>query len=224
MPVAALLAGGLVAATSAGGAHGRPRWDVAADFRIAPDQANPSPDRMGHPAVWSYLFSSTGQRNPADYKLLPGFDTDKFQIHGLESWWGTNISNVDDLLPSVGINATGHEVSPFNVYWPAGTVLVHPWSGQPVVIGWRSPVPGNIFVTGAVALAQHPNCGTGIAWSLDLGARSLRHGAIQHRQRATWSLRVHLTRGDSLYLVVAPRIGFACDSTLVDLTITRGNQ
>jgi hypothetical protein len=197
---------------------------LAADFRIAPNQANPSPDQMGHPAVWSYLFSPTGQQNPADYKLLPHFDTDKFQVPGLESWWGQNRSNVDDLLPAMGINATGHDVSPFNVHWPTGAVLVHPWDRQPVVIGWRSPVPGNVFVTGAVALAQHPNCGTGIAWALDLGATTLRHGAVQHRQQANWSLRVHLSRGESLYLVVAPRIGFVCDSTLVDLTITRGSQ
>ena len=71
--------------------HGRPRWDVARDFRIAPNQANPSPDQMGNPAVWDYLYDPTGQTKPAAYKLLPGFDTRKFGLRGLESWWGTNV-------------------------------------------------------------------------------------------------------------------------------------
>jgi len=224
LPAVVLLAGGLTTASAASG-HGRPRWDVSADFRLAPDQANPSPDRMGHPGVWSYLFSPDGHQDPADYQLLPAFDTDKFEIPGLESWWGQNVStSTDDLLPAVGINTTGHAVTVMNIHWPAGAVLVHPWSGQPVVIGWRSPVPGNVFVTGTVALAQHPNCGTGIAWALDLGAQAIRHGAIQQLQRQRWSLRVHLKEGTSLYLIVAPRIGFVCDSTLVSLTITRGKS
>ena len=224
-PAVVLLVGAMTTGMSPATGHGRPRWDVAADFRTAPDQANPSPDRMGHQGVWSYLFSPSGKQNPAAYRLLRAFDTDKFEVPGLESWWGRNVStSQDDLLPAVGINATGHEVTRFHVHWPAGAVLVHPWSGQPVVIRWRSPVSGNIFVTGAVALAQHPNCGTGIAWAVDLGARTLRHGAITHRQRQGWSLRVHLKSGKSLYVVVAPRIGFACDSTLVSLTITRGKQ
>lgn len=225
MPAAVLVMAALTAAVSSGHGHGRPRWDVAADFRAAPNQANPSPGRFGNQAVWSYLFSPTGQQNPAAYHLLRGFDTDKFEVPGLESWWGQNIStSADDLLPAAGINATGHLVTTMNIHWPAGAVLVHPWNGQPVIIGWRSPVPGNVFVTGAVTLAQHPNCGTGIAWALDLGARTLRHGAITQRQRQAWALRVHLKQGNSLYLVIAPRAGFACDSTLVSLTITRGKH
>ena len=225
MPAAVLMVAGLAFATTSAHGHGRPRWDVAADFRTAPNQANPSPDRFGHPGVWSYMFSPTGKQSPAAYQLLPAFDTDKFEVPGLESWWGQNVStSTDDLLPAVGINATGHQVTTMNIHWPAGAVLVHPWDGQPVIIGWRSPVPGNIFVTGAVALAQHPNCGTGIAWALDLGARTLRHGAITQRKRQAWALRIHLKEGNSLYLVIAPRAGFACDSTLVTLTITRGEH
>jgi len=210
-------------ATGSGHAGGRPRWDVAADFRIAPNQANPSPDQRGNPSVWSYLFSTTGQLQPADYQLLPLFDTDKFQVPGLESWWGPNVSNPEDQLPAAGINATGHDVHVLNIDWPAGRVIVHPWSGQPVVIGWRSPVPGDVFVTGSVKLAQHPNCGDGISWALDLGAQTLRHGAIQQFQRQAWSAQVHVKRGQSLYLVVVPGPSYSCDSTLVQFTITRGH-
>lgn len=227
LPVVALLAVSTTQSTGGNG-HGQPRWNVAQDFRIAPNQANPSPDGMGDPAVWSYLYSPTGQQNPAAYQPLPGFDTDKLDVQGLESWWGTNISiDEDDLLPAVGINATGHEVSPPvdpGVHWPTGAVLVHPWWGQPVVIGWRSPVSGNVFVTGNVSLAQQPNCGDGIDWALDLGANVLARGTIQQLQRNSWHLRVHLAKGQSLYLVVAPRANIFCDSTLVGLTITRGQQ
>ena len=198
---------------------------MARDFRIAPNQVNPSPDRWGNTAVWSYLYSPTGEENPAGYKLLSNFDTDKFDVRGLESWWGTNVSsNDDDLLPAVGINATGHEVSPPtdpSVHWPVGDVLVHPWQGQPVVIGWRSPVHGSILATGNVSLAQQPNCGDGIDWAFDLGTRVLAHGTIQLLQSNGWHLTVHLSKGKSVYLVVAPRASILCDSTLVGLAITR---
>jgi hypothetical protein len=224
LPVVALLAV-FTAQPADGNGHGGQRWDVARDFRIAPNQVNPSPDRWGNTAAWSYLYSPTGEQDPAAYKLLPNFGTDKFDVQGLESWWGTNVSNNDDDLPAVGINATGHEVSTPaapSVHWPAGEVLVHPWRGQPVVIGWRSPVVGSVFVTGQVSLAQQPNCGDGIDWAFDRGANVLAHGTIQLLQTNSWHLRTHLSRGESLYLVVAPRANIFCDSTLVDLTITRG--
>jgi hypothetical protein len=180
---------------------------------------------MGNPDVSSYLYSPSGQLNPIAYQLLTGFGSEKFHIPGLESWWGQNVSiDEDDLLPAVGINATGHEVSPYNVHWPAGEVLVHPWRGQPVVIGWRSPVPGNVFVTGAVSLAQQPNCGDGIDWAFDIEGTALAQGTIQQLQHNTWSLKVHVSRGESLYFTVSPRTTIGCDSTLVDLTITRGQQ
>jgi hypothetical protein len=237
LPVVVLLAASIVfrwttpgtAAESTGhNSHGRPRWDVAQDFRIVPNQANTSPDRMGDPVVWSYRYSPTGQENPAAYQLLPEFDTDKLDVQGLESRSGTNVSlDEHDLLPAVGINATGHDVSPPvapDIHWPAGVVLVHPWWGQPVVIGWRSPVTGTIFVAGNVSLAQQPNCGDGIDWALDLESTVLAHGTVQQFQRNTWSLPVHVSKGQSLYLIVSPGATIYCDSTLVDLTVTKGQQ
>jgi len=62
-------------------------------------------------------------------------------------------------------------------------------------------------VTGALALAQHPNCGTGIAWALDLGGRTLGHGAIQQLQRQRWSARVHLKKGTNLNLILCRASG-----------------
>jgi hypothetical protein len=194
----------------------RPQWDVAADFSVYPHQENPS-------GVWSYLYSSSGQLDPTAYKPLQTFSNDKFGIPGLESWWGSQESTgPDDLLPAIGINATGHDVSPSNVNWPAGDVLVHPGSGQPVVIGWSSPVPGNVWVSGMVWLAQQPNCGDGIDWSLDLGGTVLDHGSLAGLEDKGWLKTVKVSPGQSLYLTVSSRTTIYCDSTLVHLNITRG--
>jgi hypothetical protein len=219
LAVVVLIAG--VATPSASAS--RPTWDVRADFRVFPNQENPSPDQMNNPGVWSYLYSPSGQLNPGAYKLLPGFSTDKFAIPGLESWSGDNVSTSQyDLLPTVGINATGHEVSPSNVHWPADDVLVHPWWNQPVVIGWRSPVHGDVTVSGIVSLAQQPNCGDGVDWALYLDETVLAHGTIAQLEDNTWFLPVHVSPGHSLYLTVSSRTTIYCDSTLVDLNITRG--
>jgi hypothetical protein len=63
-------------------------WNVARDFRIAPNEANPSPDSFGNKGVWSYLQVHAHSNI---YTLLPDFTTDKANISGLESWWGTTV-------------------------------------------------------------------------------------------------------------------------------------
>jgi len=34
-------------------------WNLAADFQVAPSQANPNPDSCGTPGVWSFMQSAT---------------------------------------------------------------------------------------------------------------------------------------------------------------------
>ena len=40
-------------------------WNLATDFRVFPNQANPSGDRFGNPAVWRYMFSSSLAHDPS---------------------------------------------------------------------------------------------------------------------------------------------------------------
>jgi len=87
------------------------QYDIAADWRLAPNQANPSPVRGVAVATWSYLYGTTEPADRANFQLLPNFATNKFGIAGLQTWWGPNVSSVNDNLPAVGINASGHDAS-----------------------------------------------------------------------------------------------------------------
>ena len=196
------------------------QYDIAADWRLAPNQANPSPVRGVAVATWSYLYGTTEPADRANYQLLPNFATNKFGIAGLQTWWGPNVSSVNDNLPAVGINASGHDASYKGVLWPAGAVLVHPWANEPVVVAFRSPSDGNYAITGGVAMAQIPNCGNGIGWALDRSGTHLQQGRIQPTQTADWSVTTHLDKYQRVFLVVSPMGSYACDSTLVRLTVT----
>ena len=161
----------------------RATWDLAKDFRTPPSQANPSTDRFGNKAVWSYR---AGPENaPADYRLLGDFSSAKFHVNGLQTWWGEYESTDEaDRLPSVGLNTTARAVDVFDIHWPAGHILVHPLTDEAVVVAWRSPITGNITVRGKAWLAQHPNCGDGVRWSVRDGAAVLRTG-LDNRNRAS---------------------------------------
>lgn len=196
------------------------QYDVAMDWRLAPNQANPSPVRGGGVAQWAYMYSTTEPADRANYQLLPDYATNKFGIHGLQTWWGPNVSSADDNLPAVGINASGHDATFKGVVWPAGAVLVHPWANEPVIVAFRSPSDGTYAVNGSVAMAQHPSCSNGVGWSVDRTATPLQHGQILPTTTASWSLSTHLDKYQRIFLVISPLGTIGCDSTLVHLTIT----
>ena len=211
----------------AGGTSGSV-WNLAADFRVAPDQANPSPDSFGNAGVWQFLQSATLAHDPSGYSLLPNFITVLFGVDGLQAWQGT--VGDGDLLPFVGVNARSDNPFPFGVDWPAGTSLVHPLPGQLVVVGWRSPISGKVKVSGGVTDA-HAACGDGFDWSVDKGAVTLASGVVANGGAQSFSSTagaasldgIVVRTGDFLYFVVGPGPNgdHTCDSTRLDVTITR---
>src|SRR5881396_328981 len=61
-------------------------WNLAADFKVAPDQANPNPDQYGNLEVW--WFMSGQAKDTSTFALLPEFISDAFAVDGLEQWQG----------------------------------------------------------------------------------------------------------------------------------------
>ena len=197
-------------------------WDLAKDFRTAPSQANPSPDRCGNKGVWSYLAGPSN--DPDAYRQLPDFATGKFHVQSLETWSGEHQSSDEaDTLPAVGLNVTPDAVDIYNIHWPAGDVLVHPLPSDAAVVAWRSPITGTVTIFGQAWLAQHPDCGNGVEWSLRDGATVLRSGAIAGHEKARWTVpRLHVTKGDQIYLAIDARDDYhSCDSTIVRLIIKK---
>ncbi len=198
-------------------------WDLAAEFRIFPNQANPNPDNCGNANIWYFLESETLVRDPITYSLLPEFITDGLSIPGIQQWqdmfncWG---GNCKDKLPAVGINATGAFKRIGGVKWPAGVVRMHPMPNQLAIVGWRSPVNGLISTTGAFT-DMDAGCGEGIAWFIDQGTTPLANGSLPNGGARSFQLsHIAVSQGDFLYFIVHPNGDNRCDSTGLDVTIT----
>ena len=106
------------------------------------------------------------------------------------------------------------------------SVGVHPTPKLRVAIGWRSPIAGEVNVTGRVQRA-HIGCGNGVTWLVELRRGNTRQrlasgtagGAEEHKFGPFENLVVQ--PGDLLSLVVGPRDGeHSCDMTAIDLTVT----
>jgi hypothetical protein len=194
-------------------------WDLASDFRIAPDQANPNPDAYGHRRVWFFLEGARPRGGQKDTKLAT-FVPDAFGVQGLEQWVGDFVSTGPlDRLPAVGINATGSDQHPEAIVWPAGTIRVHPLSDKSVLVAWRSPVSGAVHVDAQFSDLDS-SCGNGIAWQLDQGRSTLASGRLPNGgSPQSASVDASVERGTSLYAVVDSVGEDGCDSTGLSFTV-----
>ena len=232
--VRGLLCSALVAAAVSAGAGSASAtslsgWSLAADFRVAPDQANPNPDSLGNPGVWHFLESASLAHAPAGYGLFPEFIDDRFNLLGLESWQSNIGDDPTDRLPTASFNARADNPVPFGIDWPPGTVLVHPLPNELVVVGWQSPISGAVQVSGDV-IDRHSACGDGIDWSVDKGASTLASGVIPNGGGESFASgagaaklgHISVSVGTFLYFVVGPGPNgdHGCDSTGLEVTIT----
>jgi hypothetical protein len=195
-------------------------WNLATEFRLFPNQANPNPDNCGNANVWHFMESSTLVRDAMTYRLLPEFITDAFFISGIQQWQDPFdcSTSCNDKLPAVGVNATGVQQPIFA--WPAGGVRVHPAASRLAVVGWRSPISGSISAVGAFT-DIHAGCGDGAAWFFDKGATTLAKGSFADGGAQSFQLSdISVSQGDFLYFIVHPRGDHFCDSTGLKVSIT----
>ena len=196
-------------------------WSLANDFSSAPDK-NPAPDAFGHPGVWSFLASNASKHEPSTYSKLGRFTRDQFRIAGLDSWGGNTNPSADpnDYLPQVSVNVSGTTKDHHGIDWPDHAVLAHPLPDSMAVIGWKSPITGTVTSAGTLTLAQQPSCGNGIAWSLDLGSKTLASGIAAGSAPASFQHTIAIRTSDQLYLTIdAYQHNYYCDSTLIKWTI-----
>ena len=189
-----------------------PRWSLGGDFRVAPKERNPNPDRCGGRRVWSFLH---GGRSPATYALLAQFIPDAFGVRGLEQWQGPHQSGgPTDKLPAVGINATGSTQVVRGITWPARSVRVHPWINDHVVVGWRSPITGDVHFA-VVATDLDPGCGDGVEVAVRVGTRDVASDRVLNGGTGRLRGTVEAFQGRFVYFVVGNggRNDFGCDST-----------
>lgn len=183
-------------------------WNAAADFFLAPNNRNPSPDVWGE-TTWSYLYSDTFAHDPATYHLLPAYEiTDSNR----QSW----------VLPGFVNLVVAAAVSP-------QMLVLHPWGGRiqgygrNAVLGWRSPVNGRVAVTGTIRLPSLNECavGSGAVWSIDKGATVLQTGALPAGGSASFNVAVDVSLGENIYFVWDTGWDGNCDSGLLELTVAQ---
>ncbi|MBI4672206.1 MAG: hypothetical protein HY741_11150, partial [Chloroflexi bacterium] len=205
------------------------QWNLAADFRVSPNQENPNRDSCNNADVW-HLMGSTGlSRNPLSYYLLSSFQPDRGGVPGLETWSGTFTVDPNDPLPWVGINATGatQTIAQTQIVWLPDTVHLHPAGDQLAIVGWHSPVSGVIAISGGVK-DQDPGGGDGISWFIDNGSTSLGSGSIVNGGEQLFSAgtggssltNIPVSQGDFIYFVIHPNADYHYDSTKVDVSLT----
>lgn len=106
------------------------------------------------------------------------------------------------------------------------SVAMHPSPSLKVAAGWRSPLADKVRVTAKIQHA-HPECGNGVAWSLELRRGHTRRvldagfteGAKEIAPAPIEGLAV--TPGDLISLILSPKdSNHSCDLTAVDLIIT----
>ncbi len=127
--------------------------------------------------------------------------------------------------PNVAANSSDQHVRIPGNMKPHG-VAMHPSPTLQIAAGWRSPVTATLRIEAKVQHA-HPECGNGVAWSLELRRGNTRrrlaggvaHGAKEIGVGPIDNLAVK--PGDLVSLLIGPRDGnHACDLTAVDLTLT----
>jgi hypothetical protein len=194
-------------------------WDLATDFALSPNQANPNPDQYGNPAVWSFLQGRA--MDTSSYTLLNGFVADAFGVEGLEQWQGPF-----DGLPAVGVNATGIDQHPTTFTWPAGVVRIHPLQKRSVIVGWTSPIDGAVSID---ANFLDIDCTGGNGFR---SAALLKEGSFESLLFTGTTIDcggggfssslVFVSKGDSIYFIVGSWRGdYAYDSTQLDVTLTQ---
>jgi hypothetical protein len=188
---------------------------------------------QGANGVWYFLQSNSFKHLPDTYQFLPAYlESCVFPggtpTDGLACWINAVVAADGNQIPLVGVNFTNvtqfpdlAHGDPFGI--PARSVWMHPGEVGLGIIGWKSPLTGSFNVAGFFSDLD-PNCGNGIIWSVDRGARKLATGTIANGgPLQTFSLtRVSVSAGQVLYFVVEPNKGdYFCDSTGVDVTISQ---
>jgi hypothetical protein len=218
-----VLSAGLLFQAPAGA--GMLSWNLAEDFSVSPDQANPNADQYGNPDVW-YFMEGRAQ-DTSSYALLSSFVSDAFDVDGLEQWQGPfDPGDPNAGLPAVGINATGVDQHPTTFTWPAGAIRIHPLLRRSVVVGWQSPIDGAVEIDASFNDMDITG-GNGIRWAALLKEGSfetlLATGINGNGGGGGFSTSlVFLSKGDFIYFLVGSYRGdYSFDSTQLDVTITQ---
>ena len=179
-------------------------WRPGTDFRLPPDQQNPSPDRYGNTDVWSYLRSATNSNDPSTYFPLPNFDVDQ------ASWYERDLVNLG-VGPGPGLNVIDLHG------WSSG-IRIH---NHDAIVGWRSPIRGTVTIRGT-AWAGSSNCpepADGPTFTVQLDGRMLAIYPLRLGESRSIDVVIEVEPGQTVYFSNDPGLDARCDTLRLRLTI-----
>jgi hypothetical protein len=200
-------------------------WKLSRDLLATNNQIS---FNQGSNGVWYLLQSSSFTHNPGTYKFLPVYsfpcvtNPSAPLVVNIPCWQNPNPDSQGNLAPIMLGNVTYKTVFFRNFGIPARSVTMHPSMTGLALIGWKSPITGLINVAGFFSDLD-PNCGNGIIWSVDKGNQPLATGTIANGgPTQTFSLTgISTFAGQVLYFTVDPNGDYFCDTTGVDVTISK---
>jgi len=205
-------------------------WKLSKDLLATNNQIS---FQQGSNGVWYFLQSNSLAHRPVTYEFLPTYfepcvsDSVSHFADGMACWQNPTLERGIYPIPLVGINATYASQSPNGAFEiPKRSVFMHPSNTGLAIIGWKSPLTGSVDISGFFSHLDQ-SCGDGVIWSVDIwtpqGNRQLQSGAIPITgSPQPFSIPgVVISTGQILYFVVAPNGADFCDTTGVDVTISK---
>ena len=210
----------------------RNTWNLAQDVggtgnQLAFDQ--------GAAGVWYFMTSRCWACSPADGKpSAPPHDPHFYRLireyHAPDVAWGESWNDLPQERscwqeetarePNVCYNDF-KEPREFAMDIPPLSVQVHPGPDTPVIVAWKSPVRGVVSVSGVFA-DSNPCGADGVSWYIDRRSQTLASGTVAEGGRQTFRLRsVSVDKNTVLYFGVLANGSYFCDTTLLDVTISR---
>lgn len=205
--LAAMLA--VSAAASSAWAATAQSWNLARDMYLMTESAP-----AGSP--WSFMQNKGASNVPANYTLLPTFDSTACNGTPMTCWReAASRAYVATVKQTYTFTGSGG-----SFIFKQGDVVTHPGANSQSIIRWTSPMTGNIKVLGRVN-DLHGSCGDGVAWSLNLEDTILQSGNLANGGSSTFNVNdVTVAEGAALYLVIDKKANYSCDATSLDLLIT----
>jgi hypothetical protein len=162
-------------------------WDAMRQFR----ELNPAPDGYGHTNVFTYLYGTGLDRDPAQYVPLRDFNV-------AENRW------YEPTIPDLYVGGIVEE-----------SLRMHPAGGgsdsRAAIVAWRAPVEASLTITGRVEVDA--SCGDGINFSVEHGTEIFEQFVLPEGSQA-FSIPVEVFHtGEILYFVVEPGADSGCDTT-----------
>ena len=179
-------------------------WDLGQDLLAHTNATRENFNHFsGNPGVWHLMAASSLARDPSTYARIDLYRRDQC-VAGLDYWGATRAAvrrRPRDQHERDQINCATQVI-------PGHVPLAHPDPDNVVLYGWKSPINGQVTISGEISDADRA-CGNGVDWFVAHGSTDIASGAIGNggMQAFPAGLGATVGAGDFLYFIIDPKVG-----------------